>query len=348
MTVERKPLLAALKEACVGLTEKEMLEQSNCFIFKEGLLLTFNDEVMYRCQSPLGEIEAIVNATDLLGVISRIPDDTVEIERVGEELLIRGKRRRAGIGCAAELHLPIQEVPKAEKFTPLADGVIASIKMAAETCGGDNNQHLTTFVHVSSELIEGCDNSRLLRIRRATGFPKRVLLPAGVVHKLCDLDLRRVAIGEGWVHFRTADKAEVSLRCSHEEYLKGLDAVLKMEKGVSLTLPGSLKEMIERAEVFKGGSYDSRVRIRIGAGKLLLRSQKEGGWYEERKKIEYQGSVLEFDVNPQFLTELLGRTRSVEADGRKMKAKFDDSEFVVALQPGTDDSSEEATDSDEE
>lgn len=332
MNVNRGQMLARLTEASVGLSTREVLEQSNAFVFKGDRLYTFNDSVMARVASPL-DFDAIVNASDLMGILGKIPDDEVDISLNGGEIRIKGKRRTAGISCATEVHLPIEVVPSPEKVRKLTEGTPTMLQQAARTCGRDETQYLTTCVHITPELIEACDNYRLFRVEGPTGFPEDVLIPAHSLGAIEDLDLEKVGVGRGWVHFRTQSGAEISLRCSHESYHRGMDKLLDMDASEQLTLPSNLKDIIERAEVFNTSGYDARLNISIDDGELVLLSRKEGGWYRERKKIRYEGRPLNFDINPKFLVELLNRTREVQVNDRKMRIQVDRMQFLVALRP---------------
>lgn len=330
MNIGRGLLLSKLNEAAIGLSSKEILEQSNCFIFKDGRLTTFNDDIMVRMASPL-DFDMVVNATDLLAILAKIPDDEIEITRTDNEVRINGQRRTAGLAVASEVHLPLDAVPSPVKWSRLGEGVAGLLQQATRTCGKDETQYLATCVHVTPELIEACDNQRLFRVNCTTGFPDRVLIPAASMDMLEGLEVMKVSIGKGWVFFKTLGGAEVALRCSHEDYQKGIDQLLELKEPETMTLPANLKEMVERAEIFNTAAYDARVSIHINKGELTISSRKDGGWYKERKKIRYEGRELEFEINPKFLVEILSRTRDIEVDDRRIKIISGNIQFVVAL-----------------
>lgn len=330
MNIARGVLLAKLNEASIGLSAKEVLEQSSCFVFQGDWLTTFNDNIMVRVKSPL-DFNAIVSASEMIGILSKMPDETVDITRVGGEVAIKGKRRDAGIACADDVQLPIDAVPEPEAFSRLEEGAMAAMQQAARTCGSDDTQYLTTCVHVTPDMIEGCDNFRFIRIEGKTGFRSEVLIPAASVAELEGIEIAKVSIGEGWVHFKTTGGARVSVRCSHESYHKDLDALLKMTEPEKIALPPNLAEIVERAEVFHTGERDARIGISIESGQLTIESKKDEGWYRERKKLPYQGRAFAFEINPKFLVEILKRTRDVIVDERKMKIATGKISFIVSL-----------------
>lgn len=338
MKISRGELLAKLNEASIGLGQgvNKTVAQSDCFIFttidENPTLITFNDEIMVRCPSPL-DFDVIVQATELLAILARIPDDEITVSLINGEFRIKGKTksRVAGLVTQAELAMPLDQIAAPGKWHRLGEGAARLMQQAAYVCGDDEAQYLATCVHVTPDRVEACDNKRMFRADMATGFPGEILLPASSLHELEGLEILKVSIGEGWCHFKTSGGGVISLRCSHEPYHAGLDAVLEMTDPVKLVLPAELKDIVQRAEVFQDAKFNTRIGIRLSDGLLTITSRKESGWYREKKGIEYAGRDIFFEIQPQFLCEMLERTRDVLVDDRKMKAESSGVQFVVTL-----------------
>lgn len=345
MTIARGELLAILHECSVGLSSKEVLVQSNAFVFSGKYLLTFNDDVMARHANPLG-FDAAVNAADLMAILSKIPDEEIEVAREGGEIIIKGKRRSAGIACASEIGLPIDAVPPPSSWSKIKEGVMPLLQQAAKCCGKDESQYLATCVHITPKLIEASDNFRLYRVTTPTGFPEEVLVPGAAINVLSGMEVTEVSQGKGWVHFRTTSKTEISLRCSHQKYHETIGDILKMVHAEIVTLPRNLSEIVERAEVMLNSDFNATVGIRIEDEMLTLTTRKEGGWYKEKKRIGYSGRSLDFDINPQFLVELLQKTHEVAVGDGKLKISLPPMEFVVALAQKADSAPSKAKDDD--
>jgi hypothetical protein len=123
------------------------------------------------------------------------------------------------------------------------------------------------------------------------------------------------------------------------DYHKGRDLlkVLDVTDGEKIELPKNLSEMIERAEVMNAGGYENEVVIQLTEGELEITSQKEGGWYKEKKRVKYAGREMLFHVNPLFLTEVLEKTHTVTCNAKRMKITLDNIVFLVGLkQPEKD------------
>ena len=318
MITARGTLLARLNEASIGLSTKEVLEQSNSFVFKGDTLTTFNDDIMVRVANPL-DFDVVVNATDMMAILSKIPDEEVEITRVEGEIRIKGKRRKAGISCTTDIHLPIDAVPRPDEWHRLEDGTMAAMQQAARTCGQDETKYLTTCVHVTPDCVEACDDYRLLRVDGKTGFTESVLVHAAIVAKLEGIELKSVCIAKGWIHFKPPATQRYHYAVTTGNYIKDVDKLLIMRDSEQVVLPAKLPEIVERAEVFHTAAYDAKINVQIGSdGEMKITSRKDTGWYREQRKIRYGGRPLNFDINPN-LVEILKRTREVEIDDRRMK-----------------------------
>jgi len=339
MKVIRQELTDALDKAAVGLSAQEVLEQSNCFVFESDAVAAFNDEVMVSCPIHIGVTEAIaVSAKDMMAMLARFPDDAVDIQRKGPDLVIKGARKAAGIACESEITLPLAQVPRPKKWRAIDEHGFELIQQAARSCGKDLTQYLTTCVHITPDYIEACDNFRLFRATHACGIQKELLVPAQAIHAIHGLSPTHVTTKSGWLHLK-GDEFTAAIRCTHEKYHDDIDGLLGSMKGRKVKLPSNLREMLNRAEVMQDAGHDTRVTITIGGGKLRIESRKDSGWYRETKKVAYTGPEIAFEVNPQFMHDILKLTRRVTItnDMKQMQIAVDDIQFVVSLiAKGTD------------
>ncbi len=197
MKISRGTLLAKLNEASPGLAKSPTIEQSDCFVFSDGKLITFNDEIMVRTESPV-DFELAVNANDLLAILSKFPDDEVEIEQNDKQQLVistESNRRGAKIACIMDIALHTDAVEPPAKWHKLAEGCAAALHTAALTAGENDSEYLTTCIHITPKMVEATDNYRLLRIEGVTGFPDRVLIPAACILKLENQEIVKVGLG---------------------------------------------------------------------------------------------------------------------------------------------------------
>jgi len=332
MKIKRDDLLKCLRFARLGTPSRgETLEQSNSFVFTGGKLITFDDETKTEQPSPLPELECAVLADEFLKMMEKFPDEEVDLAVKGSELQAKGKQRSFGVTCYQEITLPFDAVPEPTGFKKLKPGIDAMLLQAARNCGRNEAKHLTTVVHVTPDMIEACDNQRYFRNEGATGFPKEVLLPASGIGKLNGLNLRSVALKDGWAHFRTEEKWIISIHCSFEAYHTGTDKLLVIPESSEVELPDNLAEVINRAVVMMDTEGGHLVRVKLTENSVSVESRKDSGWFKEKQKVKYSGEEIEFDINPAFFTELLDRTHTVQIGKKRMKVVVDSLSFVVVL-----------------
>lgn len=329
MLVNRLELLGRLKAASIGLSDKVVLEQSDCFVFQNGRVSCFNDEVYASARGLHEKITAVVNASKLLQILSRLSEDELNVDFTPTEMLIKGKGKEAGIPSAAEVLLPIQTVPTPGKMQKVAKGVSEHLKQAARICGDDEIQAMTTCVQVTPKIIQACDNHRMYRAECETGFSEDVLIPATAIDRLSELSVVSACAKSGWLHLECADDVSVSIRCVVGDFpeLAGLLEV----KGKELKLPKGLEEAIGRASAMSDGGHGSRVIISIAKGIIQVESRQENvGWYRERRKTDFAGELC-FSINPDFMLDVLKATRTVIVDGKRMKLKLEGVHIVLAV-----------------
>jgi hypothetical protein len=344
MKVDRKEFIICLASVSSGLSPREVLEQSNAFIFSDGDVITFNDEIMARSPCKVG-FDAAVASSDFLKMLAKFPDKEIDIDRRKGDVVIKGTRRTAGVTCDTNLLLPFASVPAPDGWKKLRPRTWGHMLQASRTCGQDRTQYLTTCVHVAPQRIEGCDNYRLFRADGPTGFQQEILVPADAITAIEGAPIEKASIGKGWIYFGSGETV-FSVRCSHEKYHDDIDTMLKVSGGELLELPDNLRDIVSRAEVMNEAGFDSRISVSIAGGILEVSSRKEGGWYKERRKVKYRGKDLAFDVNPKFLVDILGRTREVTVGDSRMRIDADNTVFVVSLDSpgGTEDAEDGSAD----
>lgn len=337
MKINRVDLLKRLKVVFIGVSDKPMLEQSTAFVFNEGRIIAFNDEVMAEAPG-WDELEGAVDAKTLIRLLERFPDEEVDIKFSKNEMRVSAGKRDAGISAESEVRLPYASVPAAGKFykLPTADdgGVVFHLLQAARSCSTDNTQVMATCVHVTPKLIEGCDNSRLYRVETVTGFPSECLVPASVINEVSQFPMKSIAAENGWAHFKLAcdfGVAIVHVRCAKGDGYPDVTELLKV-KGEEFDLPKNLPEILSRAEVMLDSAHSSRVAISLSGSELRLESRSpDMGWYRERSKVEYGGTPITFEVNPRFLVDAMQYTHTVVLGKGRMKLKLAGAHVVIAF-----------------
>jgi len=332
--MNRVEVLNALKGVVPGLSKKPLIEQSDQFVFTKDEVITFDGDILARRPNPLDvEIEEdfAINAQDLLALLEKMPDKELTTTVTEQEILLSGKRRQAGITFQEQVYLQYNEVPTPSGWKEVPKELLKMLLQAARTCGRDQTQPKTTSIHVTPNHVEACDNNRYFKAIMETNFQESLLLPALPILSLRQHTITEVAVAEDWVHFKTKTGETISIRCYRMAYLpeKELEAMHDFE-GEVLHLPKNLGEITERAGIMID-SLDEEAHIILSEGLLVVKTEKIGGWYEEKKRVRYKGPKVSFDVDPIFLCELLERSREVIIGKGQMKLEAENILFAVSL-----------------
>ncbi len=338
--VKRLEILKQLESAAVAITSKPLIEQSDTFVFKEGRLITFDGEICTRQKSPFGDkIEGSILAADFLKILQRFPDDILMITKRSGKLIIKGKRRSAGLTMMTEVLLPYSNIPEPEKYRKVPEGLQNNLTQASHVCRKNDNQLRCSHIHVAKNYVEATDGFRLFRADIKTGLIQSILVPAINLLAACKFEITKMAADDfGWLHFVTNDKMCISLLCAEDTYFdkKELDKILN-KTGEEVILPSNLPEILARAEVMDGqdfliSNWSSHVTISLSANLLRVTNRKDEGWFREVRKCKYDGPEMTFSIHPTFLKDLFKRTRKAIINDNQIKIKVDNIHFTAILE----------------
>lgn len=331
MKINRESLLGQLEAVQPGLAPaaKETVDQSSCFVFKDKRVLTYNDEIACSIAADL-ELEGAVKAAPLLALLRKMTEDDVEIEATDGELLVGGRKRKAGITLEKEILLPLDAVDLPEKWRKLPEDFLDAVSIVQQCAGRDESQFSLTCLNIAPEWIEACDNFQLTRYDIATGAKASVLIRQSSIKHVVGLGVTRMSETESWVHFKNRTGLVISCRRYVEDY-PDLAAFLAV-KGKKTKLPKGLAEATEKAEIFSSENVENnQVSVTLKSGKLHLRGQGVSGWYSETKNINYDGEPLSFMIAPKLLAEITKRHNECEITQDRLKVDGGNFSYVTVL-----------------
>lgn len=324
MQVNRELLLSRLEAVSPGLANRELIEQSCCFVFRGGRIFTFNDEIACSIEAPV-EIEGAISAKPLLDLLRKLSEDELDIQ-IGEgRLMLKGNKRRAEIIMESEVHLPIDSVEVPSEWVDLDNDFCEAVSIVQQTAsqGKDTNFNLTC-VHLHPDWVETCDNFQATRYPVKTGVSASCLIRQASIKHVPPLGMTKMAEGDAWVHFQNAAGLVLSCRRWAEQY-EDLAPILDCT-GETVVLPGGLADAVDKASIFSSSNIENdQIFVRMKAGKLLIRGEGAHGKFEEQKSVKFAGDVS-FLISPRLLVEITKRTNDcVVGQGR---LKIDTGKFV--------------------
>ena len=325
--MNRKLLLAALEAVRPGLVDKELMAQTAAFVFNGGRVYTYNDQIAVNHSVPL-DIEASVKSDEIYNLLKRMPDEEIMIELTESELLIKGKKNKAGIAIQGKYELPLGEISGKKKWLALPVGFTHAVEFVLFSAGGNIAQPELTCVNFTSDALETCDNFRMtshdLASKCAMSAP--VLIPAKTCAELLKFLPTHYAVGENWVHFKNKADAEFSCRTVASTF-PNIAQYINRETKYTIEFPEDTTSALERAIVFLSDG-DNHVHVDVSGSSLMIKARNAGGWFEEKMRTKYEGDPVEFMINPSFLKDMLPHLRKVSIDEDRSILKFEGDKFV--------------------
>ncbi len=329
MKINREDLLMRLDSVQAGLSKREVIEQSSCFVFRDGTVATYNEEVCCRTEVPL-HIEGAVAAVPLLEILRKLPEEELDIEIQGSELIVKGKKRRCGITIQKEILLPVDQVEVPEKWRKLHPDFSDAVSLVRQSTCDNNSAFILTCIHIHPDYMEACNNVRLTRYTLETKVKQPFLVKGEHLMHICPLGVVRFSETPSWVHFQDPSGLIISMRRYMDDYVN-LDPMIPA-KGNKITLPKGLPEAVEKALVFTGENAESNdVTIQLKGGKLIVVGQGISGWYKEMKSISYAGAEMAFTISPKLLTDLSARHSECEITQDKLIVRGSSFVYVTSL-----------------
>jgi len=332
--VKREDLLKELDSVFAGLAERDDVEQSTCFVFKDGMVMTYNEEIACVMKCSL-DIKAAVPARLFLSILRKLTEDELDIDiEDKKKLVIKGRNKRCSIRVTRKLLLPIEEnLDVATKWHKLDGNFIDGLNLVQQCATTAKNAVGTaTIIHITPEHIEACDGYEAARYEVSTKIKENVSVKREAVKFVVTLNMTHIGITDTWVSFKNQTGLVFSCR-RYKETFPEIDEVLK-ERGKVTILPKGIKETAERAEIFasdKLDEKDNKIFVTLEMGKVIVTGKGDRGIYKEAKKASYKGDTIKFKIHPAQLSQIVERFDSCEVTKRLIKVTGENFVYVSAL-----------------
>lgn len=331
--VNRERLLYQLESIQCGLAQREIIEQSTCFVFRDDRVWTFNDEI---CCSSDCEVksEGAIPAKALLELLRKHPDDLLTVSNSNGQLTIGGKKKSTEFRMEREVFLQVDAVERPEKWRKLADDFAEGIGMVHECASRDETEKLAVYVHITPTFVEAADRRQVARYHLKTGCKEEFLVRHDSIKHIVAQGMTEIAEGEGWTHFRNPSGMVLSCRRVFGEYMD-LDPCFDMQ-GKPILFPKNLIEAAERAGIFSSENLkNDRVIVRLKPGKVQVLGEGISGRHREMHDVKYKGPPLEFRIAPKMLGDIVKKYAKASICESRLKVEGDDGKwaYVAYLSP---------------
>lgn len=333
MQANRKALLETLESVQPGLSHEGTIEQSDCFVFQDGRVFSYDDEVACSAACDL-ELVGAVTAKPLLELLQKLPEEVVELELGEATLGVKGQRRKAEVRMQHEVLLAIDQIdwPEEDDWRELPKEFCEAAEVVRQCVGKDDSQFALTCLHITPKHLEACDNWQATRYPLKTGFASEMLIRSRAVLHLAHMSVVECAEGENWVHFRNAAGVSISCRRYMEDY-ESLDEIVKVD-GSEITLPDGLETAADIARVFsRDNSENDKIELCLDKNRLSIVGEGQNGKYREVKRIDYKGERLKFRISPTMLKSVLARSLQCHISEERLWIDAGKFVYVTVLEP---------------
>lgn len=341
MKIRKMDFISHLEAVMAGTTYREETQQSSCVVFREGWIVTYNDEI--ACLVRVNhEFDGAVPAVPLLRTLRRMRGDKLEIvQKKGALLIQSGKNQSAKIKLEAEITLPMtlfdKIVKDAHVWKPLSKEIVDAMQLGHACASNDASERRSVCVHFHPKYVEATDNHQAGRYLTKTGLSQSVMIEKLTVGQLIKFKPDRVATNsKAWIYFMNEQDDIMACRRVAEEPLQ-LGSYFEQEGEVTL-LPSGLSDSIDAAAEMTAESDDNdMILIAVKKNELVVKGEGKHGWYRERIKTKYKGRELSFYIAPGVLRNLNKHHKKCKISQKFIIAKTEKLHFVSCLSKGQND-----------
>lgn len=340
MKISKSELQKALEKVRPGLAGKEIIEQSTSFAFMGNRIVTYNDEISISHPVKDLNVTGAVKAQSLYAFLGKIKRDEIILEWEENQVVIKAGRSKAGLVLEQEIKLPVEEVGEIGKWKELPPGFLEALRFCYPCCSKDMSRPILTCVYVKEKEIQASDSFQIVKYQLEKKIPvKPFLLPASAAHELVKYDVKEIAEGIGWYHFKTEDGTIFSSRVFDGEF-PSIAKLLEFD-GVEIAFPKTSIQALDRAQVFAKNSdfagIMATVEVEVSKDQIKFASKDESGWFEETIKTSYKGDKIKFITGAGFLINLLTHSSSsCVYGGNRIKFNGENWTHVIAVSVNED------------
>lgn len=334
--VNRESLLRQLHDLQPGLAVKEVVEQSQCYVFKKGRIYTFNDQICCRMKTDELKIEGAIPSVKLLAILEKMDDDILEADVQDGGILLKGKGREVKLVMENEVLLDTSVITSPGEWHKLPEGFEDAVSVVAACAGKDESLFANTCVQLTSKYIEATDRFQIARYKMKLQLERPILVKSEMLKAVVQRGVSKYCQSGDWLHFKNANGLIMSVRLYIDDF-PDVGQFLKVS-GKPAKLPKGLIKAVEKCVVFssENGNDDNQVLVELRKDRLRVKGEGASGYFRETKKMSYSGPSMAFYIDPSLLSKLTEEHNECEITPDAMKVDGGSFVYVTSLTPVED------------
>jgi DNA polymerase III sliding clamp (beta) subunit (PCNA family) len=332
MKIQRKEFLRHLESCAPGLSSTENIEQSDCFLFSNGKVYTFNDEVLCQ-QDTIVNFRCAAPAKPLLETLRKLTEEEIDIEYKDDRLVIKcANVRQIKLNVHPEVIPHYEAVDAAGEWADVPPVFADALAMAADSAAKDSEAWELTCVELSPRGLQATDAFQAIRYKLDCPISKPTLIKRSACGAVNGLGVAALAESEGWLHFKTYTGLQVAVR-TYSGSLPDLSDAFRSESEASVRLPSCLLDALQKATAFLADTGTGKqAQFRLKPGKIMVRGQNESGIYEEVRDVQYDGPARAFGINPKYVQTLLKHDYPVSLTQTALRIRGESFVFLTSME----------------
>ena len=266
----------------------------------------------------------------VIDFLGKVHQQEINLAFTEDKIKIWGKGFKATFPWFTEITSPITEMKSIvpDQFQPVPEKLISSLKALAPFVSFNADRIEKECIHIAPKWAEVCDNYKIARCRCTWEF-NSVLIPISNLKPLFDFHPSYVYMDAEWVYWSDSDyNGLLAMRHYTGDYPDLADYI--KFKGQTVTFPATMKDIVEKAQLFKDDE-DGSIQIDLKTASSKVSSSGFGGSFFEQAAIQYDGPPMSFNVNPKYLLQALKLGVPISIHKGKMKFVLDNLTVVLCL-----------------
>ncbi|MCP4373937.1 MAG: hypothetical protein GY797_38410 [Deltaproteobacteria bacterium] len=329
--MNRKKLLDVLKKVKPGIADKDIVESMTYFYFSGKEVVTYNDKISIL--HPLEtEFNLFVKADDLYKIVSLSKAEKLKIVENGTQLNIRSAQMNVNLTTIIDEEIVdriglIEKSLKDVKWKKLPSNFMESATLCSFAAAKIEAESTLSCVYIKGEKIMAFNNDQFASAT-LKGKVSEMFLKASQLSNLVSIEPELYVVTKAWLHFKSEDGCVFSIRRIDGDFPeKDMEGALDFE-GRSVDLSTDILEGADIASIFVD-TMEPVISVKITKGKCIVSVTSEGGGSQHRSKLVYEGPDIEFNLNPDFLREMLAHSTTITVDDDSTKAKLSTENFTM-------------------
>lgn len=292
MNIKKLDFLEALRKCSPGVDMgKTVFDASDCFVFVGDRVYSYNDKVSVSAKIGLDCKPCAVKGKELVGVLSKLPLDDVEVEFTAKTMdLICGKVRASFNYINYDKNV-YSKLGIGDEWVPLGKDWVQKLGLCNikySSIMTDNCKKISG-VYVNKGIMISSNGKQINMVELDGCECDTFYIHYPFVSDLLKFNgISKFQMGRSWLHFATENGTVVSVRYTPfvedimDKICASVERTEKNEK-FSIDVPDELFDAIERASVMSSSiENNSALRMDVKKGCFEFVGEKTAGVYSEK------------------------------------------------------------------